>query len=250
MRRVVKGIFFLAFAIAGVGYSSALWHVLDHPREVWFSGTYLYIIIGFAVYLPVHFLFHRLIVLHVFGHELTHVLWSMLFGGKMHEMYVSREEGGYAKYSRGNFLVTLAPYFFPLYAIFFMVLHLIVAERFRPYIDGLLGFSICFHIMLTLYAIRRGQTDLQRSGVIFSLAFVYMMNCIILGAILCVVTGGGTGVFLREGIHIFKHILPEIVAAAKWTQHNVLKPLKDAISDGTRWFQDWFKEQYNKSKQK
>jgi len=164
MRRVVKGIFFLAFVIAGIGYSEALWHVLDHPRQVWFSGTYLYIIIGFAIYLPFHFLFHRLIVLHVFGHEITHVLWSMLFGGKMHEIYVSREEGGYAKYSRGNFLVTLAPLFFPALRD---ILHDSASDRCGPvraYIDGLLGFSISFHIMLTLYSIREGRATCRGPG--------------------------------------------------------------------------------------
>ena len=216
MRKVIKGLFFFVFVLAGVGFTRALWHVLDHPREVWFSGVYLYIIIGFAAYFPVHFLFRRLIVLHVFGHELTHVLWSMVFGGKMHEMYVSREDGGYTTYTRGNFLVTLAPYFFPLYAIFFMALHLIVAARFRPYIDGLLGFSVAFHVMLTLYSIRRSQPDLQRAGVVFSLAFVYMMNCIALGMIVCVVTGGGTLAFLRDGFHIFKHVWPVILHAARW----------------------------------
>ncbi|MFA6450370.1 MAG: M50 family metallopeptidase [bacterium] len=250
MRKVVKGIFFLVFVIAGIGFSRAFWHVIDHPRDVWFSGTYLYIIIGFAAYLPVHFLFHRLIVLHVFGHELTHVLWSMLFGGKMHEMYVSREEGGYAKYSRGNFLVTLAPYFFPLYAIFFMVLHLIVAARFKPYIDGLLGFSMSFHVLLTLYSIRRDQPDLRRSGVFFSLAFIYMMNCVALGAILCVVTGGGTVAFLRDGIHIFKHIWPDIVFTYNWLYLHGLRPLFDVFSGGYAHLKEWLAERYANSQGK
>jgi len=46
--------------------------------------------------------------------------------------------------------------------------------------------------------------------VIFALSFIYMMNCIILGAILCVVTGGGTFAFLREECMFFKQILQRL----------------------------------------
>jgi len=223
MRTVIKAIFFVLFVIAGIGYTGAFWRVLDHPRMVWFSGTYLHILIGFAAYFPIHVIFRRLIVLHVFGHELTHILWSMLFGGKMQEMYVSRDEGGYTTYSRGNFLVTLAPYFFPLYAFFFLILHLIVAAKYRPYIDGLVGFSIAFHVMLTLYSIRHGQPDLNRAGVVFSLAFIYMMNCFVLGTIVCIATGGGTFVFWRDGISIFNEVAPTISTVANWIVSHIAR---------------------------
>ncbi len=229
IRKIVKFVFFLLFTIGAVGFSKALFHVIIHPDKQWFSSSNLFILIGFAVYLPVHVIFHRLIVLHVFGHEITHVIWSMIFGGKMHELYVSRDNGGYTRYSRGNFLVTLAPYFFPLYAIIFMVLHLIVAAEFKPYIDFLLGFSISFHIMLTLYSIRLDQPDLRRSGLGFSLVFAYMMNCIVIGLIVCVVMDENAGVFFRDGMRIYKEIGPAFVDLGHWTAKHVINPLHDTL---------------------
>ena len=51
---------------------------------------------------------------YVLGHELTHALWGMLMGAKIGKMKVGKE-GGYVELSKSNFLVSLAPYFFPFY---------------------------------------------------------------------------------------------------------------------------------------
>lgn len=217
IRRIIKGIFFLAFAAGGVGFTEALWRLVSAADgSEWLSGVRLWMAVGFAAYFPIHLIFHRLIVLHVFGHELTHALWSMLFGGRMEELYVSRRQGGFTSYTRGNFIVTLAPYFFPLYAVFFLVLHLIVAESFRPYIDALLGFSISFHIMLTIFSIRRAQPDLQRAGVFFSIAFIYMMNCFAVGSVFSVAAGGDTIGFWRDGVSIYPLLWPVFLKFLRW----------------------------------
>ena len=54
--------------------------------------------------------------IYVFGHELTHALWTWLFGGQVKKMKVS-SSGGHVIISKTNFLIALAPYFFPLYAV-------------------------------------------------------------------------------------------------------------------------------------
>jgi hypothetical protein len=53
--------------------------------------------------------------IYVFGHELTHALWTWLFGGQVKKMKVS-SAGGHVVVSKTNFVIALAPYFFPLYA--------------------------------------------------------------------------------------------------------------------------------------
>ncbi|HOC93969.1 MAG TPA: M50 family metallopeptidase [bacterium] len=202
-RLLIKSVFFAAFATGAAGYATALWKLLDAPWAVWTSDVRLWLAVGFVLYFPIHIIFRRLIVLHVFGHELTHALWSMLFGGKVEELYVSRRNGGFAAYTKGNFIVTLAPYFFPLYAVFFLILHLIVAPAFRPYIDGLLGASIAFHIMLTVYTIRLGQPDLARAGALFSMSFILMMNFLGLGLIFSAAVGEDVPGFLRDGLSYY-----------------------------------------------
>ncbi|HOO57239.1 MAG TPA: M50 family metallopeptidase [bacterium] len=205
-RYIIKTLFFVAFIVAGFGFTKAFVMLLAKPWAEWQSGNGLWLSAGFVIYIPLHIIFRRLIVLHVFGHELTHALWSMLFGGKIHEIYVSRNRGGFATYTKGNFLVTLAPYFFPLYAVFFLILHLIVANSFKPYIDILLGASISFHVFLTIYSLRIGQQDLKRAGVVFSLVFIYMMNCVVLGLIISTATGSDSISFLKYGFSAFPEL--------------------------------------------
>ena len=54
--------------------------------------------------------------IYVVGHELTHVVWSWLFGGKVKKFRAS-SSGGEVVVTKSNFLVALAPYFFPLYEL-------------------------------------------------------------------------------------------------------------------------------------
>lgn len=62
--------------------------------------------------------------IYVFGHELTHALWAWVFGGKIFEMKVS-SEGGVVRTDKSNFLIVLAPYFFPVYVLITLLLWLI-----------------------------------------------------------------------------------------------------------------------------
>ncbi|MEW5944954.1 MAG: M50 family metallopeptidase [bacterium] len=149
---------------------------LAAPIPLWYAA-------GFLGYLPLHAAFKRLIVMHVFSHELTHALWSVLFGGQVQEMYVSRRRGGFTRYTKGNFVVSLAPYFFPLYALVSLGIFFIVQERFQPVLAALCGFSSCFHVLLTIYSIGIGQPDLKKEGTVFSLSFILMMNALILSVI-------------------------------------------------------------------
>jgi hypothetical protein len=217
IRKTIKGIFFLAFLAGGAGFSGAIYRLFAAPGSDWLSGARLFMAIGFAAYFPIHFVFRRLIVLHVFGHELTHALWSMLFGGRIEEIYVSRSKGGFTTYTRGNFLVTLAPYFFPLYAVFFLILRLIVMTAARPYIDGLIGFSLSFHIVLTAYSLRMRQPDLARAGVFFSISFIYLMNCIVIGTIFAIATGGEPVAFWRDGAGIYPMLWPAFLRIVDWS---------------------------------
>ncbi len=194
--------------VAGVGFTAALGRLLTVAPSEWLSGARLYWLAGFSAYIPVHILFRRLIVIHIFGHEITHALWSVLFGGKVQEIYVSRSQGGFSSYTRGNFLVTLAPYFFPLYSIMFLAVWALAAPVFKPWLVAAVGFTTSFHILLTLYSLKLGQSDIRKSGFFPALTFVYAMNCIVLGSIFCIVTGAADiRSFLGDGARVFAQIL-------------------------------------------
>ncbi len=53
---------------------------------------------------------------YVFGHELTHAIWTWLFGGRV-KRFKATSTGGHVVDHEEQFLITLAPYFFPLYVV-------------------------------------------------------------------------------------------------------------------------------------
>ncbi len=144
-----------------------------------FSGVVLYVLF--------EGIFNRPMRTYVFGHELTHALASVALGGKIHEFNVS-EKGGSVTLSKTNFFVALAPYCIPIYT-FFIFLAYWGFKKFYPF--GSLetvfliavGFSLAFHSSLTLYAVRQEQPDIEKTGILFSLVFILLLNSWVLVAI-------------------------------------------------------------------
>src|SRR5690349_2103085 len=68
---------------------------------------------GVACWLVIYLLLPKPMWVYVFGHELTHALWAWLLGGKV-KRFKATSKGGHVVVTRNNFLIALAPYFFPL----------------------------------------------------------------------------------------------------------------------------------------
>ncbi|MEI7542609.1 MAG: hypothetical protein WCJ94_05095 [bacterium] len=180
--------FFLTFIIIILAVSATVQMVIlvrglsvSTPEEISFLA-------GFIVYLLIHFLLYKPIFAHVMAHELTHILWAAVFGGKTQSLHVSKT-GGKVLISKSNFIISLAPYFFPLYAMAATLIYYITRDEYRVYAAFFVGASLSFHIALTLFSLTTSQSDLrQDSNLVFSLAFVYLMNIIIIALILTVIT--------------------------------------------------------------
>jgi len=210
LAKAFKALLFIVFVVLAVGYTKAFAGLFNDglskiikPPAIWFFA-------GIAAYIPVHIIFRRLITLHVFGHELTHALWALIFGGKVKEIYVSKTQGGYTTYTGGNFFVSLAPYFFPLYSIAFFIIYKIVVARYQPALLFMTGAGLSFHLLLTIYSIRIGQTDLKKTGVIFSLAVIYTLNCLIAGVMIAdILKGSGIRGYLMDGMDNIRAYAPK-----------------------------------------
>src|SRR5438093_4529543 len=90
--------------------------------------TWVPALAGAACWVVIYLLLPRPMWIYVFGHELTHALWVWLFGGSV-KKFKATSSGGHVVVDKTNFLISLAPYFFPLYAAmvvaFFAVGHLV-----------------------------------------------------------------------------------------------------------------------------
>jgi hypothetical protein len=143
----------------------------SQPRLLSFSG-------GLLFYSLLQIFFWRPLFMYVMGHELTHALAAVLQGGQADDLHVSTK-GGKVKVNKSNFIVNLAPYFFPIYTFLLLLVYWIADERFKIYIIFFLGVSLAFHLALTAYSLQQHQSDISEVGWLFALPFIAILNLLI-----------------------------------------------------------------------
>jgi hypothetical protein len=164
----------------------------------WFAG-------GFFLYIVIHFLFRKPILSYVVGHELTHALFAVLFGGSVRAFHAS-ESGGQVRLTKSNFIITLAPYFFPLYTFLALLAYWLAraanAPAFEPWLVLLAGATFGFHIVLTFVFLNADQNDIQEHGAFFSYPLIVLFNIILTGLIIALLLAQDMNVlsFLANGI--------------------------------------------------
>ena len=150
--------------------------------------TRWYFLSGIGTYLVLLAIFQQPIRTYVFGHELTHAFWVWLFGGRV-KGFKAAASGGQVRATKSNFLIYLAPYFFPLYSFLAMALFLFLGLFFSGIgvsrgFSFILGFTWTFHITFTIYVLLQGQPDVRENGRVFSLALIYLANVVVLSCLL------------------------------------------------------------------
>lgn len=165
-----------------VGAGSALLSVL---RAGYGSDSVWIPLLGGAVcWVVIFWLMPKPMWIYVFGHELTHALWTWLFGGEVKKMKVT-SKGGHVVISKTNFLIALAPYFFPLYAVIVIVLFAIgnLIWNWHGYLVWfhlLLGATYGFHVTLTFHVLQTQQSDITGQGYLFSAVVIFLGNTMVL----------------------------------------------------------------------
>ncbi|MFM8470377.1 MAG: hypothetical protein ACKODH_10465 [Limisphaerales bacterium] len=150
---------------------------------------------GAACWLVVFAFLPKPMWVYVVGHELTHVVWSWLFGGQV-KKFKATSRGGEVVLTKSNFLVALAPYFFPLYAVLvvlvFLAGHLVWGwARWTPGFHLLLGAAYAFHVTLTWEILKTRQSDITGQGYLFSSVVIWLGNVLVLLLGIPLLTGQG-----------------------------------------------------------
>ena len=182
MPKWVKFIAGIVLLPACIGAGTALWRVICASGSA--DTTWVPMLAGMACWLVVYLLLPKPMWVYVFGHELTHVVWTWVCGGRLKKFRVT-SDGGHVVVTKTNFLIALAPYFFPLYAI--LVVGVFVTGRifwdWQPYIVWfhlLLGAAYAFHVTLTGHILKSEQTDITQQGYLFSAVVIFLGNAGIL----------------------------------------------------------------------
>ncbi len=148
------------------------------------TETWVPLLAGAASWCVVFLLLPKPMLVYVFGHELTHVVWSWLFGGEV-KRFKATSDGGQVVLTKSNFLVALAPYFFPLYVVFvvlvFLVGNLIWGwSRHVVWLHVALGAAYAFHLTLTWHVLKTRQSDITSQGYLFSFVVILLGNVLVL----------------------------------------------------------------------
>ena len=171
--------------------AQALWRVLLHAGAA--QRLWPPFLAGAACWVVVFLLLPKPMWIYVVGHESTHALWTWIFGGEV-KRFKAASSGGYVVATRSNFFITLAPYFFPFYAVV-VVLVFVAGDllwRWRPYLPWfhlLLGAAYAFHVTLTWEILKSRQTDITSQGRLFSAVIIFLGNALVLLVALPLLTG-------------------------------------------------------------
>ena len=139
---------------------------------------------GAVCWVVIYLLLPKPMWIYVFGHELTHALWAWLFGGDVKKFKVS-STGGHVVVTKTNFLIALAPYFFPIYVVAVVLVFLTgnLFWHWQSYAPGfhlLIGAAYAFHVTLTWHILQTQQSDITGQGYLFSAVIIYLGNITVL----------------------------------------------------------------------
>ncbi len=138
--------------------------------------------------------------MQIIAHELTHAFFALLTLHKVKHIRVEADDSGGSMgfEGEGNWLIIIAPYFFPLFGFFFM-LFISFYTSFAPMnliLNGILGYFVGYHMDTVASQIHEKQTDLPKVSYRFCWLFLPGANLWIVGSILAFNSRGWDGVFM------------------------------------------------------
>ena len=109
-------------------------------------------------------------------------------------------QGGHVLTDKNNVLISLSPYFIPLYSVILVPICLLLGTvfdltlrvplpggfGFRPLwgVFLLIGLTWGFHLTFTLWMIGKDQPDLRIHGFFFSITLIYLVNAFLIAFLL------------------------------------------------------------------
>ena len=161
-----------------IGAGSALWFVLRTSATA--ETIWVPLVAGAGCWLAIYLLLPKPMWIYVAGHEFTHAIWTWLMGGRVKKFKIT-SAGGHVVVTKSNFLIALAPYFFPLYAL--MVIAIFAGGRalwhwhaYAVWFHFFLGAAYAFHLTLTWHILKTTQSDITQHGYLFSAVVIFLGN--------------------------------------------------------------------------
>jgi hypothetical protein len=177
-----------------LGTAKAVWVAMTRAGGM--TQVWMPMLAGAACWVVVFLLLPKPMWVYVFGHELTHAVWTWIFGGSV-KSFKARSSGGHVITTKNNFVIALAPYFFPFYAVLVVAVFVIGdliwhwRRNYLPWFHLLLGAAYAFHVTLTTEILKTRQTDITSQGWLFSTVIIFLGNALVLAFGVPLLTGEG-----------------------------------------------------------
>lgn len=132
--------------------------------------------------------------MQIVAHELTHSFFALITFHKVKHIRLDPEGGGgeMGFQGDGNWLIVIAPYFFPLFGFFYMILMPLFPESII--FNGILGYILGYHVDTVGSQIHDKQTDLPKVSYKFCWTFLPGANFWIIGSIIAYNSKGWDGI--------------------------------------------------------
>ena len=234
--RFLTGVALLPLCVA------VTWALLDTLRGIPVSGSLfsretVWLLTGYLLWLGMWFFLPQPIRTYVVAHELTHALWGLLFGARVRNLKVTGK-GGSVLLSKSNMLITLAPYFFPLYTVLVILLRVLVGLFADPVPLPflwlfLVGLTWGFHVCFTVQSLLTRQPDISEYGRLFSYAVIYLFNLAGVGLWVVCTTSASAGDFssalLDHARDAYLFVGREARVGFAWLQDIAWSPLTEVL---------------------
>ncbi len=191
---LLLGLFKWPVAILAFVSLPALVHALEYLR---LDNLRFFAFLGGAfVYLALKILAgaRSNISMQILAHELTHTFFALLTFHKVVHIHLNMDESGGSMGFRGkgNWLITIAPYFFPLFLFFLMLFATFFAEKIPDslIVNGVFGYFFAYHVESILVQIHGEQPDFKEVGFPFCWLFLPGANLFMCTAVLAFNNGG------------------------------------------------------------
>ena len=123
--------------------------------------------------------------MQIISHELTHMTFAILTFHDAGKVRVNPDGSGGSMQlkGRGNWLITLSPYFFPLFAFLYMLImpYLINMSDNHWIVHLFYGYLIAYYWATVIDQVHPKQTDIIREGYLFSTIIIVGSNLYISG---------------------------------------------------------------------
>ena len=132
--------------------------------------------------------------MQIIAHELTHTFFALLTLHKIEHIRLNPDDSGgeMGFKGSGNWLIIIAPYFFPLFGMFYMILMCFFPNNLI--FNGILGYFLGYHADTVASQIHDKQTDLPKVTYTFCWMFLPGANLWIIGSFLAFNSRGWDGI--------------------------------------------------------